>query len=190
MLKSLFDQRDCTFTCFSPSDRVVEILRFFNFQTWPMEKVIFTPASGLHFGSRGPPVEVVTSPPRIEALLDEEQRRIRRDHLPYRCGHLVLRSGDRTCYVVTVRRGRDVRAFADVLHASDPGLLLRAIARTHLPMARAHRTFLTGIDRRFLNKLPLGTFIYRDLCPLQFRSSSLQLGDIDSLYSELVPLCA
>ena len=47
MAKRLLDQQDMAFTCFSPSERVVELLRFFKFETWETEKVLFPIGSGL-----------------------------------------------------------------------------------------------------------------------------------------------
>jgi hypothetical protein len=193
MAKRLLDQPDFTFTCFSPSKVVAECLRFFKFETSPVEKVLFTPAHGLLRALRRLPFKVVTpdpDPASFEALLDETQRRLYRDHLDYRCAHLLIHHEDRRCYVVTVRRGRGWRAFADVLYASDPELLVEFVVGTHLPLWRAHGTFLTGIDRRWFRKIPHAVHVYRGLRPLQWRSRTLNLADIDALYTELVTLYA
>lgn len=195
MAMRLLAQPGYSFTCFSPADVVVECLKFFKFETWRVEKVLFTPAHGVRAAltASRPRVRVLT-PQRdaaaFEAALDETQRQIYRDHAPYRCGHMLIERGDRRSYVVTVRRGRGGRAFADVLHASDPSLFVEAVAHTHVPLWRAHRTFLTGIDRRLVEHVPAATYVYRGLRPLQYRSPTLTLNDIDTLYSELVPIFA
>jgi hypothetical protein len=193
MAMRLLAQPGYSFTCFSPAEVVVECLRFFKFETWHVEKVLFTPAHGLRNAVRRPRVRVLTpesAGAAFEAALDDTQRQIHRDHAPYRCGQMLIERGDRRSYVVTVRRGRGARAFADVLHASDPALFVEAIAYTHLPLWRAHRTFLTGIDQRFVEHVGPTTYVYRGLRPLQYRSASLTLHDIDTLYSELVPIFA
>lgn len=191
MAKKLLDQRGFTFTCFSPSEVVAECLRFFKFETSPTDKVLFTPAHGLSRRLRGrvrvhTPAHGVTE---FEALLDHAQKRIFRDHAPYRCGQLLIEAGDRRSYVVTVRRGRGAKVFADVLHASDPALFVEAIGHTHLPLWRAHGTVLTGIDRRLLREVSRTSYVYRGFRPLQFRSPTLGLRDIDALYTEIVTIC-
>lgn len=186
LLTRLLDRRDYTYTCFSASPSVVEILRFFKFQIVDASKVVFTPAAGLlRVGRRG--VRLRRGPSFADAL-DPVQRAIVRDHAGYRCGQFLLDARGEHCYFVTVRRGRDLRAFADVLYASNPALLVDYIAHVHLPVALTHRTALIGLDRRFVPKPPAGSFVYSRIRPLAFRSSVLNADEIDTLYSELVPM--
>jgi hypothetical protein len=188
MLKCLLDRPGVTHTCFSPSPVAVEILRFFKFQVIDATKVVFTPVAGLR--------SLVRSGVRLHHglavidKLDSTERAIVRDHAGYRCGHFLLEARGERCYFVTVRRGRDVRAFADVLYASNPQLLADYIAHAHIPVGLTHRTPLIGLDRRLVNQPPAGSFLYSGIRPLAFRSSTLRLEDIDMLYSELVPLYA
>ena len=188
---ALLSRKELTFTCFSASDRVAKILDFFKFQHAPGERVIVAPISGLA-GLRAlagrPPVRVIAKPARLEAVLDPAQQAIARDHGRYRCGRFVIERGGRRCFVVTVRRGRGVRAFADVLHASDPDLLSEHLPWIHAPIFRAHGTLLTGIDRRWVRTAPAASFVYAKLRPAYARSPSLSLDQIDALYSELVPM--
>jgi hypothetical protein len=179
-------QPNCTFTTFSPTDRVVEVLKFFKFQLLDAEKAVFTPVSGLPARLRGPRAQLFWGED-LPGRLTEPERRIFEDHRSYRCGHFVLEHGDDRCYFVTVRRGHRVRAFADVLYAGNPALLAHAIACTHVPLWRTHGTLLTGIDTRLLRKRPGGAFRYRGSRPIMFRSDVLRAEEIDALYSELVP---
>jgi hypothetical protein len=185
-MKRLLDQPGYSFTCFSASPGPLEILQFFKFHVVDATKVVFTPASGL--------TRLVTSGVRLyrgAALLERlgpSERAIVRDHAGYRCGHFLLEAHEGRCYFVTVRRGRDVRAFADVLYASNPGLLAACIAHAHVPVGLTHRTALIGLDRRFVPEPPAGSFLYGRVAPFTFRSTVLQLEDIDMLYSEFVPL--
>jgi hypothetical protein len=188
LVKRLIDQPGYTVTCFSPSEKVTGLLAFFKFKTWTSEKVLLTPINGLRSALRSPRVRVLTPGRGLEEELDDVERGIYEDHRSYRCGHMLLVRGDRRSYVVTVRRGRGQRAFADVLYASDPALLVESIAHTHWPLFRAHGTFVTGVDRRFVKELPPAVYVYRGLRPIQYLTRSLDLTDIDTLYSELVPM--
>lgn len=187
MMARLLARQDCTFTCFSPSVRVVELLKFFQFRQLDSGKVVFSPLVGLADLWRRPWPRVFWGA-ALEARLTDDEQRIRRDHRSYRCGHFLIERGARRSYFVTVRRGRGIRAFADVLHASDTGLLADSIAHVQAPIGLTHRTFLVGVDRRLLRSSPAGTFVYRGLRPLMFRSKGVGPEAIDTLYSELVPM--
>lgn len=187
MLKQLLDRTDQTYTCFSASPVALEILRFFKFQTTDATKVIFTPAAGLtRLVRRGITVRRGTE---ILGSLDPCERAIMEDHVGYRCGHFLLEADGARCYFVTVRRGRAFRAFADVLHASNPELLVKYIAHAQVPVAMTHRTSLIGLDRRLVTARPAGTFLFSKLWPLALKSTSVNISEVDLLYSELVPLC-
>lgn len=188
---ALLSRKELTFTCFSASDRVAKILDFFKFKHAPSERVIACPISGLsglRTLARSPRARVIADPARLGAHLDPDQRAIARDHARYRCGIFVLERGDRRCFTVTVRRGRGVRAFADILHASDPDLLLEHLPWIHAPLLRAHGTLLTGIDRRWVRAAPAASFVYTKLRPIYARSPVLSIDQVDALYSELVPM--
>ena len=177
----------CTFTTFSPSEKVVAVLRYFKFQRVDAEKVLFAPVSGLSGLLRRPRPRISWGG-ELPARLTDAERRIFDDHRGYRCGHFLVERGVERCYFVTVRRGRGARAFADVLYASDPELLAAAVAWTHVPLALTHGTFLTGLDRRLLGRRPATAIGYRGLRPLMFRSETLAEHELDTLYSELVPM--
>ncbi len=183
----LLAQPDCTFTTVSPSERVVEVLKFFKFQVLDPEKMVFAPVSGLGGLLRRPRTRIFWGKD-LPVRLTESERRIFEDHRSYRCGHFVIEQGGDRCYFVTVRRGRAARAFADVLYASNPDLLAECIAYAHVPIGLTHKTVLTGIDRRLLRGRPAGALGYRGLRPLMFRSDTLAAHDVDTLYSELVPM--
>jgi hypothetical protein len=184
MFNMLFKHKDITFTCFSASEGIAKILDFFKFEHCASEKVMFAPPAGVSRLKRG--VRVLTDPAQLDAELDDDQRAVARDHRAYHCGQALIIDGDRRCFVVTARRGRDVRMFADVLHASAPDVLVEHIARLHVPLFRAHRTILTGIDRRWVRDPSRLSFRYAKLRPIYARSPVLKLAQVDALYTELV----
>ncbi len=185
MARQLLAQKDMAFTCFSPSPRVVELLEFFKFSTWPTEKIV-VPIGAI--GSLRDELAIkVMDPARDARILDDHHRAIFEDHRGYELAHVCLELGDRTAYAVLGRRGRGVRTFADVMYVSDPGLFIRVIGRVQLHVARVLRTPAIGIDRRWLERMPRLALNYRKLRPLQYKG--LELPQLDTLYSELVPIC-
>jgi hypothetical protein len=186
LLKQLLESTDQTYTCFSASPVALEILRFFKFHVADATKVMFTPASGL--------TRRLSTGVRLHhgaALADRlapGERAIVDDHAGYRCGHFLLEADGARCYFVTVRRGRDVRAFADVLYASHVALLVKYIAHVHVPVALMHRTPLIALDLRLVGHRPAGTFLYSRVWPLAVKSAAVTVHDVDMLYSELVAL--
>lgn len=184
MFGMLFARRDLTFTCFSASEAVAKILEFFKFARTSSERVIIHPFVRLRDGLRR--VELISDLRTLERELPPEQREISMHHRPYRCGQFLLVAGARRCFIITARRGRDVRAFADVLYASDPELLLSHLPRLHIPLLRAHATILTGLDRRWVTSMPGLAFHYDRLRAVHVRSVSTAPHAPDALYSELV----
>lgn len=187
LFNALLRRPGLTFTCFSASDRIAKILDFFKFSRRPSDKVIVGPVSNLGALRDARHVCVVSDPVVLAAELPEVERRIAHDHAPYRCGQLLITKRDRRCFVVTARRGRGLRAFADVLYASNPGTLMDCLPWIHGPLFRAHGTLLTGIDRRWISTPPRASFVYAKLRPVYMRSKTLGIHEIDALYSELVP---
>lgn len=183
MFKQFLDQPGYTFTSFSPTDRVAEILAFFKFQRREAHKVVYTPVSGWRGLLRR--TRVWQGRSAGERLVGAE-RRIYEDHRPYACGHFLIERGSSRCYVVTARRGRGLRAFADVIHVSNPALLCDAIAYLHGPIGIRHRTPLIGLDRAWVASAPRGTFVYDKLRPRMIRPCEVLVDDVDNLYSEQV----
>jgi len=208
MLKCLLDQRGHIFTTFSASPQVAEILGVLKFQTERSHKLLFTSAAALIRRPRGEPVDVTGGADHIAPRLDPDHRQILDDHRPYRCGHVLIERGSRRCYALTIRRGHGPRAFADVLYASDPQLFVDAIGAVQPVLFRAHRTLLTGIDLRWIDRPPAFALCYTALRPVMFRTDaptsapsaggqsggqptggalpSISARDICALHSELV----
>ena len=188
LLGRLLAEPDCTYTCFSASPTAQQIFKFFKFEFVDAAKVVFTPFSMCRlFADRRTRLHHAGAV--FEQLAPIEQQ-ICRDHRGYRCGQFLLEAGGSRSYFVTVRRGRGVRAFADVLFATNPALLAQHAGRVLATVAAVHRTTLFGLDARLVSYRAAGTFVYSRLRPLAFRSPDLRSGDIDGLYSELVPLFA
>ncbi|HEY4240958.1 MAG TPA: hypothetical protein VGM88_14140 [Kofleriaceae bacterium] len=180
-----------TYTCFSPSPQMTEILDFFKFQHRANEKLVVGPLS-VAGGVRGwgraltRRPRIVTAAAALDAALGEDERAIARDHRAYRTAQILIEHGERRCFLVAVRRGRGARVFADILYASDPALLVEHLPHVHGPLFLALGTVLTGLDPRW--GAPKPAFRYTKLRPIYARSPDLPLDAIDPLYSEFIPM--
>jgi hypothetical protein len=191
MLKKLVDRREHDFVCVSPSDRVTEVLKFFKFQELDQGKILFAPGSGVPLDPRRWRVKVYDAKHGIEDHLDDEQRRVFRDHAPYRLVQWVIERGDRRCFAVMGRRGRGARVFADVLHVSDPALFVETIGLLVPRLLVTLGTPLVGLDRRYAAPAgvkPPRTIAYDKLRRPLYLSKTLGPTDLDALYTEFVPM--
>ncbi|GAA4710829.1 hypothetical protein [Nocardioides conyzicola] len=133
-----------------------------------------------------PGVRVVTSPARIDALLEGRDREIYRDHRDAAAArHVVLLVGGRPCYVMfrKVRR-KGLPGFATLLHVSDPELLRRGGGALSRHLLR-HRVVVLLAELRVAGYAPRLSRRLSDPRPKMFRGAGVAPGDVDDLYSEL-----
>ncbi len=130
---------------------------------------------------------ISADPSVIERALAEEELEIYRDHAQaLAVHHHVLLHGQESCYVMHREfRHRDKPLYAVLLHVSNPDLFRRAL----LPMTRhllvRHRLVATLGELRIIEHRPRLSFKLT-AWPKMYRSASLEPGQIDNLYSELV----
>jgi len=129
-------------------------------------------------------LDLIDDPVRIEELLDAGDRKILSDHRPYNVRHLLVRVGDRACYIVmqVKRKGEDID-YHEVMYASDRSLLSEAahdLADAILPSDTA----VLAVDRRFLTR-PLDGEMETIRLPRWYRSERVRPEQIDHLYGEI-----
>ena len=100
--------------------------------------------------------------------------------------HLVVTRGGESCYVMYREvRHRGIPVLAVILHIDNPGLYHRVL----LPLSRylliRRRLLATMAELRIIGRRPALSFRL-DSWPKMYRSSCLEPGQIDDLYSELV----
>ena len=102
--------------------------------------------------------------------------------------HLVLRQGDRRCYLVfrMDRRKRFPPVFASVLHVGDRELFHRMIRPLAGFLAIRHRALAVLAELRIVGRPPAGSIRLIAGRPKMYRSPFLTAEDIDYFYSELV----
>lgn len=185
LVRAVLSQREYHFTDLSPSGNVPALNARLGFEEIDTSGWI---ALNLPLPSLPGSRVVVTDRAAIARLLDGAQLQLHRDHADAPAArHLVLARGDDRCYVIFRRERRHrLRAFATILHVSDPALF-RAMA---VPLAR-HLLLRHGIlgmiaERRVVRFRPPRAFVMRQPQRRMFRSSRLESAQVDYLYSELV----
>jgi hypothetical protein len=184
LFSRVLSDRSVTFTSLSPSSDVVEILRFFKFEVHAVEKNVLGPVSSFSNIAWWHKPQVIAEE-TLTDMLTPHERQISRDHRGTSTLQLLLKRGSRACFVLAVRRGHRVRAYTEIVYASDPQLLLDWLPWLQLALMRHHGTLVTMIESRWLPRPPELSIVARKFRPLVYRSASLGLNTIDALYTEL-----
>jgi GNAT superfamily N-acetyltransferase len=187
LLKALLAQDGYHFTDLSPSGNVVPINEKLRFAFLDTETAL-TP--NLPWPSLPGRTRILTDPDAIEAALTGDDLALYHDHAHAAAAHhLVLRRGERTCYVIFRKdRRKDLPLFASILHVSDPELYRQAARPLARHLLVRHRTLATLGERRVTGGRPAMSYTLKEPRRKMFRSDSLGPHQIDDLYSELVCL--
>lgn len=185
LLAAVHRQRDLVFTNLTSRPTVQNISRAMRYELLDTYKLFAFPGTHLWTLLRTPP-SLLSDPDRIEPLLTEPHRKFLRDHRGTKCRHLLVRRGDRYCYIIWTRRVKKLVPFCDVLFVSDPALLREHFELVKLAICVRGQALAMAIDERLLGaRLP---FVYPYERPALFKGSRVDRGDIDNLYSELALL--
>lgn len=186
LLTRLLGQEGHHFTDFSPSGNVVPLnrrLKFTDLDT-TTSLVPNIPAP------RRSGVRITSAPAEFEEVLSARELELYRDHRrAAAASHLLLRSGSEHCHVVFRRDSRKgVRAFASILHASNPELFRATAGQVGSHLLTHHGVVSTLVEHRVSGgPVRRGIQLTRSR-PKMFRSQSLGPEQIDYLYSELTCL--
>jgi hypothetical protein len=184
LLKALLGQDGYHFTDLSPSGNVVALNTRMKFRFLDTATAL---VPNLPWPSR-PGRDIVSSDPAVlEKTLTGHELDLYLDHA--RAGaakHLVLIRGGDWCYVVFRKdRRKNLPLFISLLHVSNPALFA-TMAR---PFARhvllRHGALATLAELRLLERRPRPSVMLRTPRRKMFRSTHLEPGQIDYLYSEL-----
>ena len=180
------------YTALSPAPVTREILKLMGFQAIDAGTVLFAPF--LHINTLRRPAPTITFDlERIAGLLNDAERQILHDHLPYDCLHAVISDGGETCYVIAKRRRRRLHRFApialpysELLHCSSPEVLARHLERVKLTIMWRHRAVALVADEHLLPALySRGIELKNESL---YRAADFNPRELDKLYSELVML--
>lgn len=177
------------YTSLTPGPETRAMLQRLGFATLEKQRYFLPLLNGRIVRRRG--LEFEHEPDKIRNFLDEANRRILDDHLPYNLLHLVVWEGGECTYLVLKRR--IIRAWgpvripvSELLYCSDPKMLVRHFESIKLAVLVRQRAFVFIANERFV---PATVRSVRKARFDRYRSPrNLALSHLDLLYSELVLL--
>jgi hypothetical protein len=183
MLRALLAQPGYSFTDLSPSGAVVPLNRRLRFTSLDTDTVMI-PARLLPWPRR---TRIIDDTAEIAARLTGPDKVIFEDHRRAAAArHLVLRRGDRDCYVVFRHdRRKGVAAFASILHVGDRDVFAASLSELSRYLLVHHRVLCVLAEIRVIGLRPSGAVRLKTPRPKMFRSQRLGADAIDDLYSEL-----
>lgn len=183
LLKALVAQPGYHFLDLSPSGNVPALNERLGF-AYLDDRLAIVPA--LPWPSRG---TVSADPAVIERSLTGTELALHRDHRHVAAArHVVLRDGDRTCYVVfRMDRRKDLpRVFASILHVGDPAVFRRCHRALGGHLLVRHGALAMLVEHRLAGTPPRGSFRLASPRKKMFLSPTLRPEQVDYFYSELV----
>ena len=187
LLKALLAQEGYHFVDLSPSGNVVGLNSRLGFR-------FLDPASTLVPALPWPPApwrrQITADPAVLERTLTGRELQLYRDHAGAAAArHLLLRRGDRWCYVIFRKdRRKGLPGFASILHVSNPALFCRMTRPLSAHLLAHHGVLAMLIDRAVVDCHPRLSVAFESPRRKMFCSPTLASTQIDYLYSELVCL--
>lgn len=188
LLRALLAQPGYHFTDLSPGSHVMALNQRLGFQVLDTTTAFTPHLPWPTVPGRG---RISCDPAVIERSLTGEALAIYQDHLSASAAaHLVLRRGDRACYVMYRKdRRKQLRGLVfliSVLYVSDPDLFQSMYRQFCRHMLLRHAALGSLAELRVVGQRPSGSLLRPDFRPKMFRSDRLAPEHIDNLYSELV----
>ena len=133
---------------------------------------------------------ISADPAIIESTLTANEFDIYRDHRSAAAAeHLVVRRGNRHCYVIFRRdRRKGLPFFASILYVSNPDLFRQSVRSVSRTLLFRHGVLATLVELRLVGGRCPWSIRLRSARPKMFKSPKLTPEMIDYLYSELVLL--
>jgi hypothetical protein len=183
LIKALLAQRGYHYTCLTPNDKVVSIHSRLRFRHLDTSAALI---SNLPWPAPPGRTTISADPDVIESTLTGTELKLYHDHAQALAArHIVLTRGQDSCYVVyretTVKR----LPTAVIIYINNPQLFRRAILPFTRHLLVHHRLLATLAELRIIGPRPPLSLKVTSW-PKMYRSDSLQPGQIDDLYSELV----
>lgn len=188
LLKAL-KLRGYTFTNFTASPTVAEVLKQLGFREFAVHQQVVLPFPNFGFGGRRCASEFELA--KIRARLNGNDRVIFDDHQQLGCKHVLLSSGTEDCYVIMKKTWRRHLPFAKVHYLSRPDVFAACVEGLAVKICLRLHVFGVMVDERYLRGHLLKRGIhYPHQRRAYFKSESDALDEkqIDTLYSELVLL--
>jgi hypothetical protein len=184
LLVAVLAQDGHHFTSLSPIDKTRSILARLEFRPFDTSAALIP---NLPWPTRPGRTKISAKPDVIEDTLAGAELELYRDHArALGVHHHVLIRGRDSCYLMHREfRRKDVPLYAVLLHVSNPGLFRRALRPLTRHLLLRHRLVATLGELRIIGPQPRLSFRL-NAWPKMYRTASLEPGQIDYLYSELV----
>jgi hypothetical protein len=184
LLMAVLAQKGYHFTSLSPIDRTRSILARLKFRSLDTSAAFIPHLPWPTLPGR---TKISADPDVIEQVLVGTELELYRDHArALAVRHHVLIRGQDSCYVMHREfQHRDTPLYAVLLYVSNPGLFRRALVPLTRHLLLRHRLVATMGEGRIIGHQPRLSFKL-NARPKMYRSASLEPGQIDNLYSELV----
>jgi len=184
LLEAMLSQDNYHFTVLSPDEGPREIL------VWRKFRFLDTAATlvpNLPWPTLPGRTRISADPDVIEKTLTGTDLELYHDHEhALAAHHLVLTRGRDSCYVMYREfRYKGAPVFATVLYVGNPDLFHRALMPLTRHLLVRHGLVATLVELRIIEHRPPLSFTLNNW-PKMYRSTSLEPGQIDDLYSELV----
>jgi hypothetical protein len=183
LLQALLAQEDYHFTVLTADVEPQEILAWWGFRYLDTSAVL---VPNLPWPTVPGRTTISSDPAVIEKTLTGVELHLYNDHAhALAAHHLVLTRGSQHCYVMYRKSRYRDQPVALLLHVSNPDLFRRALAPLARHLLIRHRLLAIMGELRTIGRRPPLAFTFTNW-PKMYRSASLQPGQIDDLYSELV----
>jgi hypothetical protein len=184
LLMAVLAQDGHHFTSLSAIDRTRSILDRLKFRPLDTSAALIP---NLPWPARPGRTRISEDPDVIGKALAGAELELYRDHArALGVHHHVLIRGRDSCYVMHREfRRKDVPLYAVLLYVSNPDLFHRALRPLTRHLLLRHRLVATLAELRIIGPQPRLSFRL-NAWPKMYRSASLEPGQIDNLYSELV----
>jgi hypothetical protein len=185
LLRALLAQDGYHFTDLSPSGNVIGVNERLGFRFLDTGGALVPALPVPSLAGR----RVVSADPGvIERTLTGDELTLYRDHASTAAArHLILIAGDEHCYVVFRKdRRKRIRAFASILHVSNPALFRQMAGQLGRHLLVHHGVLAMLVEERVAPERPRHALPLRSRRRKMFRSARLEPAQIDYLYSELV----
>jgi hypothetical protein len=170
-------------TSFTPSEKVVPIHVRFKFRSLDTSAVLIP---NLPWPTRPGRTRISADPDVIESTLAGIELELYRDHARAPAArHIVLIRGQDSCYVMFRKSRYKNVLYATLLHVSNSELFHRTLMPLTRHLLVRHRLVATLGELRIIGHQPRLSFELNAGTKM-YRSASLEPGQIDYLYSELV----
>ncbi len=187
MLRPILRLSEYTVTHFTPCDRVRAVTKRLGFKDLNSQLRILLPQpiSGRRASVRGTDLEFDAS--RISPHLNANDQQILLDHLPYRPGNVLLRSGDQYCYVLYTHVVRHRLPYCHVHYISNKELYRDHETAIRASLLRRHHARFVAVDDRLTSDIKFrNSFKFWAPAHALFKSDTVAPDQIDNLYSDVV----